>query len=85
MKKKMKIAVDGVIITDGHIKCLWHGTPGFGELDIYANKKDPCKTSVYNEETNTFEVMTEHMGEEFYQLVLQEMNNYLIERSIIVE
>ena len=39
--KDRKIEVDGVVIREGHIKCLWHGTPGFGELDIYSNLEDP--------------------------------------------
>ena len=80
-----KVEVDGVIIRDGHIKCLWHGTPGFGELDIYSNKNDPYKDSCYEDETNSFEVTTECMGEEFYQAILLEMVEYLKKNSVIIE
>lgn len=85
METEKQIKVDGVIIRDGHIKCLWHGAPGFGELDIYSNKNDPYKDSCYEDETKSFEVTTECMGEEFYQAILLEMVEYLKKNSVIIE
>ena len=52
-----KIEVDGVVIREGHIKCLWHGTPGFGELDIYSNLEDPYENGCEGE-TRRFQVTT---------------------------
>lgn len=80
-----KIEVDGVVIREGHIKCLWHGTPGFGELDIYSNKNDLYENSCYKDETKSFEVTTECMGKDFYNIVLEKMIQYLKENSIIIE
>lgn len=84
--KNVKIAVDGVIIRNGHIKCLWHGSPGFGELDIYSNRNDPMDSEYtpYEDETCSFEVTTEHMGKDFYRLVLEEMIKYLEEKSDVI-
>ena len=83
--KNRKIEVDGVVIREGHIKCLWHGTPGFGELDIYSNKNDLYKNSCYKDEAKSFEVTTECMGEDFYNVILEKMIQYLKENSIIIE
>ena len=85
MATEINVEVDGVIIRDGHIKCLWHGTPGFGELDIYSNKNDLYKNSYYKDETKSFEVTTECMGEDFYNVILEKMIQYLKENSIIIE
>lgn len=82
--KNRKIEVDGVIIREGHIKCLWHGTPGFGELDIYSNLEDPYENGCEGE-TRSFQVTTECMGKEFYQEVLKSMIKYLENNSIIIE
>ena len=80
-----KPIVDGVILRDGHIKCLWTcENCGFGELDIYSNKNDLNKTR-YEDETDSFEVTTECMGEVFYQEILKSMIEYLQEHSIIIE
>ena len=83
--KNRKIEVDGVVIREGHIKCLWHGTPGFGELDIYSNKNDLDENSFYEGETKSFEITTECMGEDFYNIILEKMIKYLKENSIIIE
>lgn len=80
-----KVEVNGVIIRDGHIKCLWHGTPGFGELDIYSDRTQPYEESCYSDETKHFEVTTECMGKEFYQAILESMIEYLKTHSTIVE
>lgn len=85
MVKNEEIEVDGVIIRDGHIKCLWHSTIGFGELDIYSNKNDLCEDSLYNDETKSFEVTTEYMGQNFYNIILIKMSEYLKEHSVIIE
>lgn len=85
MATEINIEVDGIIIRDGHIKCLWHGAPGFGELDIYSNKNDLYKNSCYKDETKSFEVTTECMGEDFYNVILEKMIQYLKENSIIIE
>lgn len=81
---KTKVKVDGVIIRDGRIKCLWHGNIGFGELDIYSNQDDINQDSIYKDETNSFKVTTECMGEEFYHMVLLQMVEYLKHNSIII-
>ena len=85
MATKIDVEVDGVIIRDGHIKCLWHGAPGFGELDIYSNKNDLYQNSCYKDETKSFEVTTECMGKDFYNVILEKMIQYLKENSIIIE
>ena len=85
MATEINVEVDGVIIRDGHIKCLWHGTPVFGELDIYSNKNDLDENSFYEGETKSFEITTECMGEDFYNIILEKMIKYLKENSIIIE
>lgn len=82
--QKKEIEVDGVSIQDGHIKCLWHGKYGFGELDIYSNKDDPYEGGCEGE-TKSFLVATECMGEDFYQEVLKSMIKYLKDKSTIIE
>lgn len=81
---KKKIEVDGVVINDGHLKCLWHGKPGFGELDIYANKEDPYENGCEGE-TKSFLVTTECMGSDFYKEVLESAIEYIEDKSIIIE
>lgn len=81
---KKKIEVDGVVINDGHLKCMWHGKPGFGELDIYANKEDPYEKGEEGE-TKSFLVATECMGEDFYKEVLESAIEYIENKSIIIE
>ena len=85
MATEINVEVDGVIIRDGHIKCLWQGTPGFGELDIYSNKNDLDENSFYEGETKSFEITTECMGEDFYNVILEKIIQYLKENSIIIE
>ena len=85
MTTEINVEVDGIIIRDGHIKCLWHGTHGFGELDIYSNKNDLDENSFYEGETKSFEITTECMGEDFYNIILEKMIKYLKENSIIIE
>lgn len=80
-----KIEVDGVILRDGYIKCLWHGPMGFGELDIDANREDPSGDDYYTDETNSFKIYTECLGEKFYHQVLNAMVEYLKTHSIIIE
>ncbi len=80
-----KPIVDGIIIRDGQIKCLWYGKSGFGELDIYSNRNQPLSDSVYDDETKSFEITTECMGEQFYHDILEAMINYLKEHSNIIE
>lgn len=81
----MFMKVNGVIIREGQIKILWSGNDGFGELDIFSNKKDPYTESVYADETRSFEVMTEFMGEDFYRDALKSAIEYLIDNSKIIE
>ena len=79
------LKVDGVIIRNGNLKCLWHSECGFGELDIYPDKDNKCIDSAYKEETSKFKVATEDMGKDFYDKLLSEMIIYLKDNSIIIE
>lgn len=74
MDKERRLEVDNVVIHEDHINIQWHGSIGFGNLDIY-----------YDKENEKYDVTTECLGEEFYKEILKLTSEYLIKNSNIIE